>query len=92
MPRLTIHNPGWNRVTVEVRCSMGTPAPSNCFEKPPYGTRVLYKGDSYVIEVPAGSSVCYRREVNPDSPNGLWTIWTEQFLGTSLEDWNVNIN
>lgn len=67
-------NNAWNRVTVEVRKGKNDDVNQN----PVYETRTIGKGK---WSIPCSSDegyVWWRREADPDHPNGQWTVWTKK--------------
>ena len=76
---LIIRNPNFANVNVEVR--VGTNA--DCGQNAVFGTRQLQRNASWTIQ--ANQDVCWRRDANPDAPNGTWTPWNRQAItaGTS---------
>ena len=74
---LTLNNPTWDRVTVELVVTKR----ADCDSRGDgfVGTRevVLRKKGSEVIDVPNGATVCWRHDRNPNNPvTGAWTGWT----------------
>lgn len=67
---VNLHNRSWNRVTVEARIGDDPNPEANR----PLGARSLRRGESWVIES-EGEDVWYRRDVNPDHPDGKLTVW-----------------
>jgi hypothetical protein len=86
--QVTIHNPSWNHVTVEIRVGNGGDCPQNA----PYGngTFQLTLGGSLPVTT-NGEDVCWRREADPDHPNGAWTDWTRQSVGSPTSAYDVNL-
>jgi hypothetical protein len=63
-------NEDWDQVNVEVRRGNET----DCALNAAFETKLLARGDEWVIPAP-GVDVCYRRDADPDHPNGQWTEW-----------------
>ena len=78
---LNLRNPNFASVNVEVRIG----ANSDCAANPAFGSRQLQRGGAWTIT--ANSDVCWRRDANPDAPNGTWTSWNRQSVtkGTTHE-------
>lgn len=79
--QLTLHNPVWERVDVEVVLTHS----SDCNNRGPefVSTKeiVLRKDKSEAIDVPPDAAVCWRHNRNPNSPKpGDWTGWTRATL------------
>ena len=72
---LNLRNPNFANVNVEVRIGPN----SDCSQNPAFGTRQLQKGATWTIT--ANQDVCWRRDVNPDAPNGAWSPWNRQAVG-----------
>ena len=66
-------NTRWNRVTVEVRKGNNSNAESN----PSLGSRTLNRNIDWRINS-EGEDVFYRRDSDPDHPNGSMTMWTHR--------------
>ena len=76
-PQLTLKNPVWDRVDVEIVLTRS----SDCSNRGPefISTRevVLRKDKSEAVEVPPDATVCWRHNRNPNNPKpGDWTGWT----------------
>lgn len=69
---INLRNPNFASVNVEVRIG----ANSDCAANPSFGSRQLQRGATWTIT--ANSDVCWRRDANPDAPNGTWTSWNRQ--------------
>jgi hypothetical protein len=74
---LILDNPAYNHVIVEVR--VGNNADVNQNPTYPGSPFTMSKGNPLTITT-QGQDVFYRREGNPDSPNGSWTNWTHVSL------------
>jgi hypothetical protein len=72
-----LNNVTWNRVNVEVRRGRENSCASNAV----FQTKILEKGELWTIPAP-NVDICYRRDANPDHPNGQWTDWRK----TSIVD------
>jgi hypothetical protein len=69
-PVVELTNSRWSAVNVEVR--RGTE--SDCGLNAAFETRELDRGETWAIPVPQGD-LCYRRDRDPDHPNGEWSSW-----------------
>lgn len=78
---LNLRNPNFANMNVEVRIG----ANSDCAQNAAFGTRQLQRGAAWTIT--ANQDVCWRRDANPDAPNGQWTSWNRQAIakGTTHE-------
>ena len=78
---LNLRNPNFASVNVEVRIG----ANADCGANPSFGSRQLQRGGAWTIT--ANNDVCWRRDANPDAPNGTWTSWNRQSVtkGTTHE-------
>lgn len=72
MPTDTVilQNTNWNSVNVEVRKGNYDNAESN----PSLGSRTLTRNSDWTI-YSDGEDIFYRRDTDPDHPNGQWTSW-----------------
>src|SRR6185369_5775009 len=66
-------NENWAKVTVEVRKGNNGEIEKN----PSLGKKTLTKGQEWRIES-QGESIYYRRDTDPDHPNGKMTVWTHR--------------
>jgi hypothetical protein len=83
---VVIHNPSWNQVSIEVRVGNA----GDCDQNRPYNTFHLARGGAATVTT-NGEDVCWRRETDPDHPNGQWTIWTRQSVGSPTSHYDVNV-
>ena|ERR1019366_2487773 len=83
---VVIHNPSWNQVTIEVRVGNN----GDCNQNIVYNTFHLTRGGAATVNT-NGEDVCWRRETNPDHPNGAWTTWTRQSVGSPQSHYDVNV-
>ena len=68
---LTFRNQNWSRgITVEVRAGNF----QDCEQNRLIGTRRLARGETWQITT-SEVRVCYRRDADPDHPDGRWTVW-----------------
>lgn len=72
---LHLRNPNFGNVNVEVRIG----ANADCNQNAAFGTRQLQRGAAWTIT--ANQDVCWRRDANPDAPNGTWGSWNRQAIG-----------
>jgi hypothetical protein len=63
-------NRTWTKVNVEVRRGKE----SDCGKNAAFETKKLLRGESWSVPAP-DTDVCYRRDRDPDHPNGQWTEW-----------------
>ena len=71
---LNLRNANFANVNVEVRVG----ANADCAQNAVFGARQLQRGATWTIS--ANQDVCWRRDVNPDAPNGMWTPWNRQAI------------
>lgn len=71
---INLRNPNFTNVNVEVRVGPN----ADCAQNAEFGTRQLQRGATWTIS--ANQDVCWRRDVNPDAPNGMWTPWNRQAI------------
>ena len=79
--RLTLNNPGWDRVNVEIVVTKS----ANCDDRgPDFISRkevTLRKEKSEAVDVPPEAAVCWRHDRNPNNPKpGDWTGWSRATL------------
>jgi hypothetical protein len=73
MAVLRLHNPQWDRVTVEVRRGNN----NSCDDNTPYQTKQMLRDDTWEIEHDE-MDICWRRDVDPDNPDGEMMGWNRQ--------------
>lgn len=71
---LVLRNPNFANVTVEARVGPN----ADCSQNPIFGTRQLQRNASWTIS--ANQDICWRRDANPDAPNGQWSSWNRQAI------------
>ena len=71
---INIRNPNFATVNVEVRVGPN----ADCSQNAVFGARQLQRGASWTIQ--ANQDVCWRRDANPDAPNGQWASWNRQAI------------
>ena len=77
MSVLTLNDPSWERVNVEVVITKRADCDSRGDGFIATRQLVMHKKGSEVIDVPNGATVCWRHDRNPNSPvAGAWTGWT----------------
>ena len=79
--QLTLRDPLWERVNVEIVLTRG----ANCNERgAEFISRkevTMRKGKTESFDVPADATVCWRHDRNPDNPKpGDWTGWSKATL------------
>ena len=86
--RLTLNDPTWERVNVEIVITRRADCDSHAEGFIATREVVMRKGKTEAIDVPNGATVCWRRDRNPNSPvAGAWSGWTRASLlpGQSAE-------
>ena len=85
---LTLNDPYWDRVNVEVvitrRADCGSRGEGYVATK----ELVMHKNTTEAIEVPNGANLCWRHDRDPNNPAaGAWSGWTKATLppGQSAE-------
>jgi hypothetical protein len=71
---VTLVNSAWNRVTIEVRKGKYDDVNQNAA----YETRTMGKGRWTIPCAAEEGYVWWRRDADPDHPNGQWTGWTRK--------------
>lgn len=86
--QLTLRDPGWDRVNVEIVVTRRADCDSRA-DGFISSRQVTMRRSSYeTIEVPNGATVCWRRDRDPNAPAaGAWSGWTRATLppGQSAE-------
>ncbi|MGD9615806.1 MAG: hypothetical protein AB7H90_10715 [Alphaproteobacteria bacterium] len=86
--RLTLNNPYWDRVNVQLVVTRSSDCASRGEGFIDSRELVMPRNKLEVIDVPNGANVCWRRDRNPERPEeGVWTGWTKAtlFPGRSAE-------
>ena len=86
--RLTLNNPVWDQVRVEVVLTRSSDCGNRGAEFISTKEMVIRKDRSETIDVPPEAVVCWRHDRNPNNPKpGDWTGWTRAtlFPGQSAE-------
>jgi len=74
---LTLNNPVWDRVNVEIVITKRADCDSREEGFIDSKQLVMRKNGVEVIDIPNGATLCWRRDRNPSSPSaGVWTGWT----------------
>lgn len=80
---ITIRNRVWNRVNVEVRKGKSDNPDQNASQ----GTQVLQKNGAWSVPCKADEGyVWWRRDPDPDHPNGSWADWNKKACWGRSED------
>ncbi len=86
--RLTLNDPTWERVNVEIVITRSADCDSRGDGYIATKALVMRKNKTEAIDVPNGANVCWRRDRNPNNPvAGAWSGWTRAtlFPGQSAE-------
>jgi hypothetical protein len=79
--RLTLNNPYWDRVNVQLVITRGSDCDSRGDGFIDSRELVMPRNQPEAIDVPNGATLCWRRDRNPDKPaSGIWTGWTKAML------------
>lgn len=79
--RLTLNNPYWDRVNVQLVLTRGSDCDSSGDGVIDSRDLVMIRNRPEIIDVPNGATVCWRRDRDPDKPEaGIWTGWTKATL------------
>jgi hypothetical protein len=85
---LTLNDPDWDRVNVELVITKRADCDSRGDGFIATRELAMRKNKTEAIEVPNGANVCWRHDRNPNSPAaGAWSGWTKATLppGQSAE-------
>jgi hypothetical protein len=78
--RLTLNNPYWERVNVQLVITKSSDC-ENRGEHLNSRELVMIKNKLEMVQVPSGATVCWRRDRNPNNPvAGAWSGWTKATL------------
>ena len=81
MTTLTLNDPTWERVNVEIVITKRADCDSRGEGYIATRELVMRKNKTEAIEVPSGANVCWRHDRNPDKPvAGAWSGWTKATL------------
>jgi hypothetical protein len=86
--RLTLNDPYWERVNVEVVITKRADCDSRGKGYIATKNLVMQKNTTESFDVPEGANLCWRHDANPDKPvPGVWSGWTKAtlFPGQSVE-------
>ena len=72
--RLVLRNATWDSARAEVRVG----GSGGCEELRVFRTRTLLRGRAWSID--ATGLVCWRRDLEPERPDGQWTPWRQHRL------------
>ena len=79
--RLTLNNPYWDRVNVELVITRSSDCNSRGDGFVSTRELVMARNKLEVIDVPNGANVCWRRDRDPGKPAAdAWTGWTKATL------------
>ena len=71
---IIFRHPNFTSVNVEVRVGPN----ADCNDNVEAGARQLPRGATWSLQT--NQDVCWRRDLNPDAPNGQWTSWNRQAI------------
>jgi len=78
---LTLNDPYWNRVNVEIVVTKRSDCDSREEGYISNEKVVMFKNTTQRFEVPSGANLCWRHDSNPDKPvPGAWSGWTKATL------------
>jgi hypothetical protein len=80
MATVTITNTQWARLTLQVRVGDQNVAENNPIDY----EGVLNRGDNYTKTFPV--FLFYRRDNNPDAPDGTYSAWTLCFADQNIDN------
>jgi len=86
--RLTLNDPYWDRVTVEIVITSNTDCDNRGQGYISSREIVMRKNKTETVDLPAGANVCWRHDRNPNNPvAGAWSGWTRatMFPGASSD-------
>ena len=85
---LTLNNPYWDRVNVEVVITKSADCDNRGAGYLSRQELIMRKNKTETFEVPNGATVCWRHDRNPNNPvAGAWSGWTRatMFPGASSD-------
>ena len=85
---LTLNNPYWDRVNVEVVITKSADCDNRGEGYVSRQELIMRKNKTETFEVPNGANVCWRHDRNPNNPvAGAWSGWTRatMFPGASSD-------
>ena len=75
--RLTLRDPAWDRVNVEIVVTRRADCDSRAEGFVSNREVVMRRKGEETVEVPNGATVCWRRDRDPNAPAaGAWSGWT----------------
>ena len=79
--KLTLKDPSWDRVNVQVVITKSSDCDNRGPEFVGQDEFVMVKDRNKAITAPEGAIICWRRDRNPESPSpGQWSGWSRAIL------------